>query len=574
MRSGESLDDLKGHSVHDHAVLPQLPLDVLIIILNLVPISRERCDIGALTLVSCLRVSSTFREAASLPSLWKPHYQIRYEHWDEEREKTRTDAVENNWRLMYAQRREIDRAALQLLDSIVSTRVGRQAVATSLVRQAMDVWDVLELECTCPIPQPFAGDGHLDSLEGQRIPDHAITRRYWAKYLLDTVARGHGVSIWRRFRLTSPPSEQPSFEETMSSLSTFFGVSEKKKTAQLDDLTNRCRQDFNAKGICLDYRDVNYDLPGICRDICYFMRSQGFSRFASAQGHGYLDSDSDILSKFPHGYLTTNKATIPISLVHVFVAIATRFDIQASPINFPGVVLAHVLPRGQNLRSLVVNPSALDPKHAVIDDTTPLNENPPLQMQMFAPSMGAEHLIPCTAPLMLVRAARNISAIYMTLPQINRPEVHPSALVPLCVNLLFQADDNTLQELFSNAKLRPLDCIFLLDDLAPYLQERCKRHTEQTCQMVLDEERAAELRVYKRKPGVPKFFVGMAFIHVQFGYMGFIWGWDEVCKATEAWMLHMKVDSLSRGRHQPFYNIYSVDGTQRCKFAFSDETLC
>ena len=209
-------------------MIPQLPLDVLIKILSFLPATRARYDDGSLTLAYFLRSSYLLREAALVPSIWKTHYEIRYEHCDEDKEVARREATGNNWRKMYLHRRQLDCLALRYLDKIVLERVGRQETAGALFRLYMDVWDVLELESQCPVPELFAdiADEFME-LRGPG-PRHAITRRYWAKSMLDTISRGHAIDIWRAFWIVPPPSETPSFELTMSSLSCFFGQSEKR----------------------------------------------------------------------------------------------------------------------------------------------------------------------------------------------------------------------------------------------------------------------------------------------------------------------------------------------------------
>ena len=207
-------------------MIPQLPLDVLTKILTFLPASRARYDDGSLTLAYFLRSSYLLRDAALVSSVWKTHYEMRYEHCEEGKEVARREAVGNNWRKMYLQRRQLDCLALRYLDDIVVERVGRQETARALFRLYMDVWDVLELESQCPIPELFA-DG-ADRFIGSRIPHHAITRRYWAKSMLDTISRGHAIDIWRTFWTAPSPSEMPSFELTMSCLSCFFGQSEKR----------------------------------------------------------------------------------------------------------------------------------------------------------------------------------------------------------------------------------------------------------------------------------------------------------------------------------------------------------
>lgn len=240
----------------------------------------------------------------------------------------------------------------------------------------------------------------------------------------------------------------------------------------------------------------------------------------------WFEQDSwKILDKFPHTYLTTSRSTIPISLVHVFVAIATRLDIDAHPVNFPRVVLSYVRPREQTGERVIVNPSALDPSNSVIEADTPYNDNPIQQVQTFASQFLSINPVPCDAATMLIRACRNI-AVAIPRHHATRPEVHAAVLLPLCVNLIFQAENNTLQELFETADLRPLDCIFLLDELAPYLAPRCKRILEGVCRSVVARDAQAAEKESRRKPGTIQFFVGMAFVHTQYEYTGFIFSWD------------------------------------------------
>ena len=207
-------------------MIPQLPLDVLIKTLSFIPASRARFDDGSITLAYFLQSSHLLREAASVPSIWKTHYEIRYEHCEEDKEVARREATNSNWQKLYFQRRQLDCLALRYLDKIVVERVGRQETAEALFRLSMDVWDVLELESQCPVPELFADKA--DSFIGLKVPYHAITTRYWARSMLDTISRGHAIDIWRAFWIVHSPSELPSFELTMSSLSCFFGQSEKR----------------------------------------------------------------------------------------------------------------------------------------------------------------------------------------------------------------------------------------------------------------------------------------------------------------------------------------------------------
>jgi len=166
--------------------------------------------------------------------------------------------------------------------------------------------------------------------------------------MLDTISRGHAIDIWRTFWIPPPSdSERPSFELTMSCLSCFFGQSEKRITAQFDDLATRCLEELIEKKVWIRLEDNNVDISAICIGICSFMQSQGFSVF---QGW-----DNNVMNNFPHAYLTSTKETIPICLVHIFTAIATRLGLNVSPINFPGTVLAHVLPHHEGAEPIIVS---------------------------------------------------------------------------------------------------------------------------------------------------------------------------------------------------------------------------
>ena len=48
-------------------------------------------------------------------------------------------------------------------------------------------------------------------------------------------------------------------------------------TAQFDDLAMKCSEELIEKKVQLEPQDKNYDVPAICRGICSFMQSRGFS---------------------------------------------------------------------------------------------------------------------------------------------------------------------------------------------------------------------------------------------------------------------------------------------------------
>jgi F-box protein 21 len=194
---------------------PQLPLDVLIHILACLPPDRSRRDQSTSTLVACLRTTSIVREAATLPALWKSHYQTRYEHCDEQRERTRREQFGSqspNWRLLYAIRRRIDKVAIEHLDTLLQNRRELRRTGECILDLSMDVWDVLDIESQLS--------------DAEESTPHSFTRSFWANSLLKALTRSCALLVWRKFWLKGLPD--PTFEDTMNLLSAFFGYSNER----------------------------------------------------------------------------------------------------------------------------------------------------------------------------------------------------------------------------------------------------------------------------------------------------------------------------------------------------------
>lgn len=209
--------------------LPSLPLDVYIQILSQLTVSRHPShDVDVKTLARCSLVNSNLREAASLSTLWKPHYRARYLHSNIPDEIRRVEDANGDWRLLYAARRRLDAKALSILDAIVNSRRERCEHAKILAELAYDVWDVLDLQNLCAIPEFFR---QTDSQNLLPVIPHAITRQFWARAMLQAIARGYAVRLWGRL-LAPGGSQSASFEETFAALSCFFGKDPAKVQSQ------------------------------------------------------------------------------------------------------------------------------------------------------------------------------------------------------------------------------------------------------------------------------------------------------------------------------------------------------
>lgn len=48
-----------------------------------------------------------------------------------------------------------------------------------------------------------------------------------------------------------------------------------------------------------------------------------------------------------------------------------------------------------------------------------------------------------------------------------------------------------------------------------------------------------------------------------YDYLCVIYGWDDKCKMSDAWIAQMRVEQYPPGRNQPFYNVMANDGSNR-----------
>lgn len=199
--------------------LPPLPLDVLIHILDQLP-SYRNTDSSIDVLVNFSQVNSLFREASSLSTIWESHYRTRYSHCELEAEAQRKEQTHNDWRVMYYNRRSLDKAAILLLNEMVHNRSTRYELAKTLSRYGFDVWDALELESKHLLPNFLRED--TGDLQTGASPS-SLTLTFWAKSMMQAISREYAFRLWDRVRLSESNFSQ--YVESYSAVSCFLGQS-------------------------------------------------------------------------------------------------------------------------------------------------------------------------------------------------------------------------------------------------------------------------------------------------------------------------------------------------------------
>lgn len=167
-----------------------------------------------------------------------PHYQIRYKHSDEYKEKERMLKTGSDWRALYVERRKLESQALKTMrDAILGNAesfipVGEgseekhdghpapwlQVVGRSIAQLGMDIYDLLDILERTP-PRTLRGAPE----EAELAYEHPTSPwKSWAMYLKGLILRHDAIRRWIRMK---DNTEEITFERTLAGLSAFYGVS-------------------------------------------------------------------------------------------------------------------------------------------------------------------------------------------------------------------------------------------------------------------------------------------------------------------------------------------------------------
>lgn len=261
------------------------------------------------------------------------------------------------------------------------------------------------------------------------------------------------------------------------------------------------------------------------------------------------------MNKFPHAYLTTHKEADSIPLIHVFAGIGRRLGLEVLPLNVPGVVLAHVVPKESSMEKFIVNPSA-----GVGTEFVEEISKSQAKLQTRYPAVAVqERFIPCATQVMLRRTCRNILASFPT-NNSGSSTIYPSFLLVLCAQLLVDRHNDSLEFLETLKPMAfPLDCIFLLRSLSPELWHTGQGSIKRYCDGVWDDEVQRAVKVHRRSPVNVKYFIGMPCLN-SLGELCFIFSWDIICYLDFDTTPPLVSDRLERES----YHLLRPDGTMRC----------
>ncbi|KDQ11128.1 hypothetical protein BOTBODRAFT_35661 [Botryobasidium botryosum FD-172 SS1] len=477
----------------------RLPSEVYEAIFSHLPALRDS-DASVLTLLNCSITCSALRCAVTQSYIWKPHYQIRWVKCDKEREAERIAMHGGNYWMMYVARRRQDCAALELLADITAAKSHHVAMLQLVEQLGSDVWDIISLEANSL--GRSLGDHQREYYQSDRL-----SRKYWAQEVLRTLTRFHAVRCCEKIA----SGGDISFEEGLCALSSFHGVGYDEIKHQLDSLAADCRTYLLEQQVPLTEDIKGHEVAAAAVEICNWMRIQGFDGADSTHYH-------HLSNNFLHKVLTTHKRTLPMSLVCVFVSIARRMGLDASPVGFPGHVIAHI--SVPTLREK--NPTGAEraPGCIYVDvfnsRSQPLVALPELQHKLaLMPDIAEnwdEYLVPTQTSKMLVRAAHNIIHSVNHIPSKMYGWFGHLALYAAITAIYTQLEQPNLNYLCQLIPVMinccPLDVLPILSRFAPPTQSHSPyyRRVQHLCDLAKLGD--APMMAPPRRTSDTKYFVG------------------------------------------------------------------
>lgn len=233
------------------------------------------------SLARCRAVSKQFHVIASQDALWQPHL-VRWKHHSRHNQAQDQDCFST-----VARRWHFDAIALENVNMLVFEPHRRGEAYQSLASIGMDAFDLLRHEYS-----KLADLSQWSGYEAE-IGGYWLSRRHWLKEALGFLSRRDAMDTLARL---ADPKTEVAFEDALMIFSSFLGADRLEMSAQITDLSERCKSR-------LDEQIRSRDLVGVAQGIHDFMADIGspspLSLFAFLLPHSDIDITLTLLQLLP-----------------------------------------------------------------------------------------------------------------------------------------------------------------------------------------------------------------------------------------------------------------------------------
>lgn len=280
-----------------------------------------------------------------------------------------------------------------------------------------------------------------------------------------------------------------------------------------------------------------------------------------------------------------NRNSVPLISAVIYCYVARHFGLRATPCSYPYHVHALIQPptgfdlNGNPLPDSFHHNKPHELTHLYMD---PFNSSEPIsystlatRARFVAPHSSLAQIDSYVSPSspvdLLIRASHNILAVpsqYQGSPvfHVNASLASYAALCALAVfspGRLRNHITILTRHFFEHFDLDVrLFETFILPMTSQFPDAEAYRNLLYEIKETDHQTYPPKYRSHPRHKDV-KYRVGQVFRHRMRGYHGVIYGWDAYCGMHEDWITANGVDGLSKGRHQPFYNVLVNDKSMR-----------
>ncbi|KAA8909794.1 Hemimethylated DNA-binding protein YccV like-domain-containing protein [Sphaerosporella brunnea] len=464
------------------------------------------------------------------------------DHHEFEKKKRLSRIADVNWRALLLYRIKVRLATSRLLDEIISNPTNHINNFNKIVDFGYDAKDCLAM--------------HAEVADDE--VDDPLARRYQATAAIRYIHRRRALAIWKRVR---DYNDLP-LEVALAAFDLFVA---NKSAPDVEDIIR------DIDGLAMSFLATAPEFKTLCTEekaikLVHWMWDQGF-KGTPAERYRALKN------VFVGLTIRTIRTAIPLTLVTIFCAIARRVGLIAHPCGYPGHVLA-----------IVEDPE--DGEYQYYDlfpgpGSHPRTDRARL-IEGFADDSVASSLVaPATVSNMVIRAAQNIIST-LQLPPPDReeqnngyPEVceHSTLYAALTAIVLLKQTGPISMHVIEHMTQQipadfPMDVRFLEEELLPRIVDyRGRTLLENVCGALRAEDTMPRTVWRRDCPENHRVLhrVGSVIKHRRYDYMGAIFGWTNECRPMEGeeWIERMNVETLPRGRNQPFYHVLVEDGTVR-----------
>lgn len=446
--------------------------------------------------------------------------------------------AEVDWRSLFVERIYSYKRTTMLLNEIISSPVDRIKKFNKIADLGYDAKD-------CLAEHANASDDVED----------VLARRWYASAAIRYIHRRQAIIGWKKLA----SGEDISLEYALGCFELFILKTPEGDIDDISGILDELAARFKSE--TTNFADMSTKAKALA--LCTYMNREGF-RGASYESYRALKN------AFIGVSLRTDRTNLPLTATAIYCSLATRVGLAAYPCGFPYHVLAIV--RNEDGNYIYLDPFRGEGNELPVQG---------LEHQLSELGVGAtmdEFLRPSPTTDIVLRTSRNIleslrrapgpSDIQQEAVEIDRHSALYAALTasallgPRITLNVVQHMARRIQDEYS------MDVQFFEEDIVPKLEDRNARELLLEMCGELRAEDSAQRPVSRRENldgNDVRYRVGTVFVHKRYPFQGVVFGWSRTCapREGEEWMQTMGVDTLSRGRHQPFYLALVMDGSVR-----------